>query len=218
MKGLVHRLRHGLFWTLPKVQPFWLRAGAGWDFCLSQDQGLGRPKNDFRKTLPGSNRAPLGQLVLSCTPTLPGSSCVPPTELLSHSLCLSVPIWRSRQRFDQCCMNSCLSLQLYLACHRCWWPWLLLLATSYSVPHAFFSSVGSEYGHPPGCPLGSWGLFGATWVVQNNRFERHCAVLCWHRTMDFIRTSLHTYIIVLCSSLVFSLLPLPLSLAPSIPP
>lgn len=50
---------------------------------------MGRPKNDvdFRKTLPGSNREPLGQLVLSCIPTLPVSSCVPPTELLSVPQC-----------------------------------------------------------------------------------------------------------------------------------
>lgn len=98
--------------------------------------------------------------------------------LACHSLCLSVPICRSRQRFDECCMNSCLSLQLYLACHRCRWPWLLLLATSCSVPHAFFGSVGSEDGHAPGCPSGSRGLFGATWAVQNNRFERHSTILC----------------------------------------
>lgn len=161
MKGLVDRFRHRLFWALPTVHTFQLQAGQDGVFSFTNIKARAGVR-----TMWTSGRlcqgviatsaiccAPYSSVALSAVCPLPSCWAIP---------CLSVPICRPWQRFGQRCWTpvwACSCTWHVTGVHDCW---LLSSATSCYGPHAFFSLLGSEDGHVPGCPLGSQGLFRAT--------------------------------------------------------
>lgn len=170
MKGLVDRFRHRLFWALPTVHTFQLQAGQDGVFSFTNIKARAGVRTMWtsgrlcQRVIATSAicSAPHSSVALSAVCPLPSCWAIP---------CLSVPICRPWQRFGQCCVNSCLGLQLYLTCHRC--PWLLASIVGHKLLWATCLLQPTRF----------WGWTrprlstGESGPVQSNRFERCFAIL-----------------------------------------